>query len=227
MILPGSDDGGDVVNAEQSGANPVVDIVGVIGDVVGDSGHLRLEARKTPQVQVLPARKVEDRLRHAPLAVAVDRPAGTIGERAVVFDQPLQRLPGEIEPIEGWVVALQRRDDAQRLGVVIEAAERREAFVERPLASVAERRMAEVVRQRKRLGQILVEAERTGECTGDLRHFQGMRQPGAKMIALVGDEHLGLMLEPAERGGMDDAVAIAAEGRAAFALRLRVKPPAA
>ena len=145
----GQRDGGDVVNAEQPGAQPVVDIVGVVGDVVGESGDLRLQARKTPQFQVLQARKVQDRLRHAALAIAANWLAVAIGERAVVFDQPLQRLPGEIETVEGRVAALQRRHHAQRLGVVIEAAERREALVERPLAGVAERRMAEVVGQRQ------------------------------------------------------------------------------
>ena len=47
------------------------------------------------------------------------------------------------------------------------------------------------------------------------------------MVALVEDEDLGLMLEAAERGRMDDAVAIAAEGAAAFAGRLGVQPAAA
>ena len=42
MILPGQRDGGDVVEAEQLGAQPVVDVVGVVGDVVGEGGDLRL-----------------------------------------------------------------------------------------------------------------------------------------------------------------------------------------
>jgi hypothetical protein len=47
------------------------------------------------------------------------------------------------------------------------------------------------------------------------------------MIAFVKDENLGLMLEAAERGGMDDAVAIAAKAAAGFARRLGKKPAAA
>jgi hypothetical protein len=110
---------------------------------------------------------------------------------------------------------------------VIEAAERVEAFVERPLAGMAERRMAEIVGERQRLGQILVESERAGERARHLGDFERVGEPGAVMVALVEDEDLGLVLEPPERGGMDDAVAVAAEGAAACAGRLRMEPPAA
>ena len=47
------------------------------------------------------------------------------------------------------------------------------------------------------------------------------------MVALVEDENLGLVLEPAEGGRVDDAVAVAAEGAAAFAGGLGVEPAAA
>ena len=47
------------------------------------------------------------------------------------------------------------------------------------------------------------------------------------MVALVEDEHLGLVLEAAEGGRVDDAVAIAAEGAAAFAGGLGMEPAAA
>jgi hypothetical protein len=43
---------------------------------------------------------------------------------------------------------------------VVEAAVRGEAAVERALAGVPERRMAEVVGERRGLGQVLVEPER-------------------------------------------------------------------
>ena len=44
-------DAGDVVQFEQAGAQPVVDVVSVIGDVVGDRGGLRLGAGKERQLQ--------------------------------------------------------------------------------------------------------------------------------------------------------------------------------
>ena len=97
------------------------------------------------------------------------------------------------------------------MGVVVEAAEQAEALVERALAGMAERRVAEVVAERGGLGEILVEAERPGDGARHLRHFQGVGQAVAEVVALVEDEHLGLVGEPAERRRMDDAVAVAAE----------------
>ncbi len=44
---------GEIVEPEQPGAQPVVDVVGVVGDVVGDGGDLRLGAGEAPQLQVL------------------------------------------------------------------------------------------------------------------------------------------------------------------------------
>ena len=84
--------------------------------------------------------------------------------------------------------------------------------------------MAEVVRQRQRLGEILVEPERARQRAGDLRDFQRMGQPGAVMVALVIDEHLRLVRQPAERGRMDDAVAVAPELVAGRAGRLGIAP---
>jgi hypothetical protein len=68
---------------------------------------------------------------------------------------------------------------------VVEAAVPAIASVERPLAGMAEGRMAEVVGERQRLGQVLVEAEGAGERAGDLRDLEGMGQAGAVVIALV------------------------------------------
>ena len=86
---------------------------------------------------------------------------------------------------------------------------------------MAEGRMAEIVGQRHRLGQILVEPQRAGERTGDLRHLDRMGQAGAVVVALVVEEDLRLVLQAAERGRMDDAVAIALERGAGRARRLR------
>ena len=96
---------------------------------------------------------------------------------------------------------------------MVEAAEGLHSAVERALAGMAERRVAEIMREGHRLGEILVEPERTGERAGDLRHLDRMGQPRAEMIALVEEEHLRLVVEPAEGGRMDDAVAIALEWR--------------
>ena len=60
----------EIVEREQVGAQAVVDVVGVVGDVVGDRGDLRLGAGEAPQFEVLQAAIVQDRLRHAVLAIA-------------------------------------------------------------------------------------------------------------------------------------------------------------
>src|SRR5260221_1842166 len=101
---------------------------------------------------------------------------------------------------------------------MVEAAMGLQAFVERPLAGMAERGMAEVVGQRQRFRQVLVETELPGQSAGDLRHFQRMGQPGSVMIALVEHKNLGFVLETAKSGGMDHPVAIPAELAASLAL---------
>ena len=68
-------DGGELVEAEQVGAQAVVDIVGVVGDIVGESGDLRLGAGEAPELQILHAVIAEDRLGNAVLAIAAERRA--------------------------------------------------------------------------------------------------------------------------------------------------------
>ena len=110
---------------------------------------------------------------------------------------------------------------------MIEAAERTEAIIERALAGMTERRMAEIVGERQRLGKIFVEPQPPRQRARDLRHFERMGEPGAVMVAFVEHENLGLVLEPAERGRVNDAVAVAAKRAAASARRLGIKPAAA
>ena len=50
---------------------------------------------------------------------------------------------------------------------------------ERVLAGVAERRVAEIVREGQRLGQVLVEMQFARDRAGDLRHLDAVGQPGA------------------------------------------------
>ena len=51
----------DVPQREEAGAQAVVDVVRVIGDVVGDRGRLRLEARMEAEIQALQPIVAEDR----------------------------------------------------------------------------------------------------------------------------------------------------------------------
>jgi len=77
------------------------------------------------------------------------------------------------------------------------------------------------------LGQILVDSEAARERASDLGDLQAVSETGAVVIALVIDEDLGLVVEPPEGGGMQDAVAVAGEGGARGTRRLGLKPPPA
>ncbi len=92
--------------------------------------------------------------------------------------------------------------------------------VEGLLAGVAERWVAEIVADPDRLGQVLVQPQRPRHGAGDPAGLQGMGEAGAVMVALRRDEDLRLVLEAAERLGVDDAVAVALERRPQGAVRL-------
>jgi hypothetical protein len=68
--------------------------------------------------------------------------------------------------------------------------------VERILPAMAEGRVAEVVGQRQRLRQILLERQFARDGPRDLRDLQDVGQPGPEMVALVVDEDLRLVLQP-------------------------------
>ena len=121
---------------------------------------------------------------------------------------------------------LELGEHAQRLRVVVEAAIRLHHIVQRGLARMAEGRVADIVGERQRFGEILVQPEQAGGGARDLADFQRMGQARAVMIAFMGDENLRLLLQAAEGVGVDDAVAVALEIGARGARRLRMEPAA-
>ncbi len=74
-----------------------------------------------------------------------------------------------------------------------------------------ERRMTQIVRQRYGLDQIFIELQSAGDGATQLRHLKRVRHPRAKEIAFMVQEHLRLVNQAPERGGMHDTVAIALE----------------
>ena len=166
-----------------------------------------------PQVQGLPLVVVEDRRRNAARPVALGWRAGGVEQRSVVLDEPGKRRLGQVQAVERRIAMLELGDDTQSVAVVVEAAMPGHAGVERVLAGMAEGRMAEIVAKRDRFRQVVVEPQGPGERARDLRHLDRVGEAGAEMVALVIDEHLGLVGEPAEGGRMDDPVAIALEFR--------------
>src|SRR5580765_3103075 len=125
-------------------------------------------------------------------------------------------FPREIQPA---AIVPQDIHDAQALLVVLEAAGSQ--LVEDTLAGVAEGRVAEIVAERDGLGQLLVEVQHLRDRAGDLGDLQRVREPRAVVIARRREEDLRLVLQPAERLGVDDAIAIPLERRADVVLGLR------
>ena len=73
--------------------------------------------------------------------------------------------------------------------------------------------MADVVAEADRFGQRFVQAEVAGDGAANLGHLEGVGQAGDVVVALGIDEHLGLVLEAAERLGVHDAIPVPLESR--------------
>ncbi len=144
-----------------------------------------------------------------------------------MFDEALERLPGQVEAVEFGVAMFELGDDPQRLGIVVETAIGPHRRVKRILARMTEGRVAKVMRQRQRLGEIIVKAERAGQSAGDLADLDRMGEPRAVMVALVRNKDLRLMRETAEGRGMEDTVAVALEFAPRRRARLVEQPAAA
>ncbi len=199
----------ELLHGDQPGAQAVVHVVVVVGDLVGEIGELRLERGLLAPEEALPHFSQLPR----------------VAQRAVLEDA-LPGLEGEVQAVERGVALLEEVHDAQRLEVVLEAAVGLHAGVQRVLAGVAERRMAEIVGEGDGLGQVLVEAQAARHRARDLGDLQAVGEARAEEIPFVVDEHLRLVLEPTEGAGMDDAVAVALVLAAPARRRLAVAPAA-
>ena len=87
-----------------------------------------------------------------------------------------------------------------------------------------ERRMPDIVGQRQRLGQVLVQLQNVGQRAGDLRDLDGVGQAVAEMVGETGREDLGLGFQAAEGARMNHAVAVALEGVAVRMVGFGISP---
>jgi hypothetical protein len=118
------------------------------------------------------------------------------------------------------VALLEVLDDAERVKVVVEAqAVPLQAAVEGALAGVAERRMTDVVDQRESFSEIFVEVEGFGDFASDLGDFHRVREARAEMVGRTRSEDLRFTGEAAESSSLNDALAVALEGRAVWVRR--------
>ena len=111
-----------VLDRDQPGADAVVDVVVVVGDLVGEVGQLRLETGLQ----------------------ALQEPLAEFAELArirggAVLEDALAHFEREVEAGKLGVALLEFVHHAQRLQVVLEPAELAHAVVQRVLAGVAER----------------------------------------------------------------------------------------
>jgi hypothetical protein len=112
---------------------------------------------------------------------------------------------------------------------MVEAADVLQCLTQRIFACVTEGRMAKVMSEAERFGQILIESENTRDGPADLRHFDAVRQPHSEMVPIGRNEDLSLVAKPSEGDGMDDPVAVALKdvARPAWAIvHLRINPAA-
>ena len=179
----------------------IVDVVIDVGDDVGDAGDLPLDGARA----MLGVRAH----RHAALALGVARDA-------------VAHLPRQVESLP---LVLEDVNYSEALLVVVETA--RDEIVQHAFAGVPEWRVPQIVAERDRLGELLVEPEHLGDAAGDLRHLERVRQARPIVIAGRREEDLRLVLQAPERLAVDDPVAVALEGRPDRILRLGPHAPAA
>ena len=187
--------GAELFELDQMRFVAVVEVGGVVGDFIDEVDELSLERR-----------------------ALVEEIFGELGMFrggivAGMFDDSFADFESEIEPRKIQVALLKMFDDVERVQIVIEAlAEFAHAQVELLFAGVAEGRMADVVDERERFGEIGVEAESGGDGAGDLRDFEGVSEAVAKMVGEASSENLRFGFEPAEGSRMDHAIAVARVG---------------
>lgn len=98
--------------------------------------------------------------------------------------------------------------------------------VQRFLAGMTERRVSEIMHQRKRFGEIYIQRQRTGNRASNLSDLNGVSQTIAKVIGIAAGENLSLIFEAAKGSRVNDAVAVALKIVAIGMRRFRETAPA-
>src|ERR1700733_2930087 len=97
-----------------------------------------------------------------------------------MLDDALTNFKGQVQAAEGGVALFEIFDDAKCVQIVIEGeAVLAHSRVQRFFSGVAKWRMAEIVHQGERLGQIGVQSELTSDGTRNLRDLDRGRLPHA------------------------------------------------
>ncbi len=180
------------VQIEQIGFERVVEVGGVVGDFVDPVDKLRFEGR-TQVEQILGQLRMR-------------------GGRVIpgMLHDAFADFKRQVEAVEFNVTMFEMLHDAKRMQVVIEAAAvDAHQLIEFSFAGMAKGRVANIVHQGERFNEFRVDAQCGGHGAGDLRDFERVGQPIAKMIGETGAEDLRFCFQTPERAGVDDAVAVA------------------
>ena len=94
-------------------------------------------------------------------------------------------------------------------------------LVQRALAVVAVRRMADVVGQAGHVDEVGIAAQPDRHAAADLRHLQRVGQPGARGLALARPDDLSLVGQPAQRRAVQHPGPVAGEIGAVFGVGAR------
>jgi hypothetical protein len=142
-----------------------------------------------------------------------------------VLDDAFADFKGQVQTGEVRVFLFKAFHDAEGVQVVVKPlAKFLHHVIERAFPDVAEGRMTDIVYQRQRLNQVLIQIQRLGHRAADLRHFQGVRQAIAKMIRRTAGEDLGLIFQAPEGPRVNNAVAVALVSIAIRMRRLGITP---
>ena len=125
------------------------------------------------------------------------------------MDYAVAHLKGEIK---SSAAVFQLFHDAQALREMSEI--RVEIFLQNAFAGMSEGGMPEIMPERRRLAEILIESQTARYSLCNLRHFKRMRQPRSVVVVLGREENLRLVHEPAKGFRMDYPVPVTLKCRA-------------
>ena len=168
-----------VIKGQKPCAKAIVDVVIVIGDIVGHRRDLRFDRGMGSKVE----RESCIKLGQGPIGV---------GDRTIVLGQPFEKVPRKVQPFVSGIRAFKPHHGAQRLRIVAKAAVLGHGLGQGVFARVAKGGMAKVMRKAQRLGQVLIHPQGARQNAANLRNLDAVRQARAVMVAIGRDEHLCL-----------------------------------
>ena len=143
----------------------------VVGNLVCQISELRLQARLLPRL--VDTLLIDKTLCNPAGLACFNLPGITAG---AMLQYSLSRLKSQIQTVVSRVTLFKRIHHAQALEIVLKARAVRvvvfKAFIQGILSSMAERRMAQVVRQRNRFNQVFVQIQAAGNRAAQLRNFK-------------------------------------------------------